>query len=270
MFDIKFSFFKKPISNVYPYRTINILQVVHLIQSEIYKDITKIINAEPDKDKRKKLKDPNLDYVTFAGVFKRRANNQILKQSGLCAIDVDDFKTDISTLKSRLSKDPYIFVLSNSPSGQGLKPIIKVPLGIEEYPQYAMGFYKYLNEKYGIGIEHLDTGTREISRATYLCHDPECVFNPNSKVWDKTDNMQSSVHFRLDNSNKNHKKERDLTPSGFEFRRVMYLLDQGYSESKIHQMMASYPKWSSRRQSYYDWTFKKARRFLREAKNGEN
>ena len=95
-----------------------------------------LVRAELDKNKKSKIK-LQLPAITFAGTFTTRAKDNLKKGSGLVILDFDKLKSFdlVLELKYKLKNDKYIFSTWISPSGDGLKALIKIPT-IESNDEY--------------------------------------------------------------------------------------------------------------------------------------
>ena len=81
--------------------------------------------------------------------------------------------------KERLSKNKYIFALFISPSGKGLKAVVKIPKEPDNHKNYFLSLQHYLNSEY------FDKTTKNISRVCYESYDPLIHINATSSTWDK-------------------------------------------------------------------------------------
>ncbi len=245
----EFSFFGGGIKVTKPTKTINVVDFVVLVRHDAYKETCEKLVAITDKKERDKLK-TTLDYVTPAATFSKREKNGVIAPSGLAIIDIDDVP-NLKDMKKKLSIDPYVYVLFISPSGKGIKIFIRVPPDIEKYSSYVVGFYKYLNEKYGIPFELLDEPTKDISRACFLSHDPDIVFNKKNSVFD--------ILIEPEKIDPHVNKEADGSRSGKEFGAVMRLLTKGKTKDEIFKVMGLYAKWSEPgKEAYRETTYKNA------------
>jgi len=125
--------------------------------------------SKDERDKRKKF----LPVVTFAGVFSKRAKSALVQASGFAILDFDDVEPN--EIKEVLSKDKYCYSAFISPSGNGVKALIRIGAVTSdfEYKQY----YKAIAERYD-----LDESGKDISRACFFCYDPGLWVNEEAKV----------------------------------------------------------------------------------------
>ena len=73
--------------------------------------------------------------VCFNGVFEYRSLAGIKEHSGLIILDFDKFDSfqDAIDFKNSISDDDYIFSSWISPSGKGVKALVKIPKEIENH-----------------------------------------------------------------------------------------------------------------------------------------
>lgn len=128
-----------------------------------------------DIDKKKKLK-KDLPAICFSGKFSKRTDNGILLHSGLIAIDFDHLNDRLSEMKERLRKDKHTFLLFVSPSGDGLKLVVKIPADAKTHTFSAAALTDYY------GDEKLDE-FKDVSRICFESYDPDLYYNPDSDVF---------------------------------------------------------------------------------------
>jgi hypothetical protein len=132
---------------------------------------------EYDKNKSK------LPGVCFNGVFEYRSIAGIKEHSGLCILDFDKFETqqDAIDFKNSISDDDYIFSTWISPSGKGIKALVKIPAIIENHKEYFKSLKNYYNHP------NWDDSGSDVSRFCFESYDPDLFINENSILWDKID-----------------------------------------------------------------------------------
>ena len=165
------------------YRNINL--VLKRIQDGASKDIVKKIRAEKDKSNRNILKQ-KLPAICFSGTFTKRSDKAIKEHSGLICLDFDGYKNDKELLqeKERLSKNKYIYAVFISPSGNGLKALVKIPPISENHKSYFLSLQKYLDSEY------FDKTSKNISRVCYESYDPLIHINAQSSLWDRIEEQE--------------------------------------------------------------------------------
>ena len=170
----KFSYYKAPISNTSPYSEINLKQIYNVIKGQYYKNRTNQLRAIKNCIEAREFKNKEFEYVTFSGRFSRRKVEDLIKQSGYICFDFDDIN-DLESTKANLKSDPYTQLLFTSPSGNGLKWIIKVKLSEGSHLEFFNGIKSYVKNKYDLAP---DESAKDLSRACFVCYDPSAFINP--------------------------------------------------------------------------------------------
>jgi len=160
---------------------ITVEQALERIKKGKSKDLVEKIRKETDKEKRNKLKEKCV-CVLFNGEFSARNDNSLVNHSGLCVLDFDNFedKEKLKEQKELLKNDKYIYSVFISPSGNGLKALVKIPKCTkEEHPLYFNELKKHFNSKY------FDAANKNVSRVCYESFDSDIYINKDSELWDK-------------------------------------------------------------------------------------
>ncbi len=178
----RFSYFSAPITNNHPKCEISLDMVHSVITSNHFNEATKQLRFSNDKSEQAELKKTKLDYVTFSGVFKKRANDSLTNHSGLICLDIDDLKSVKRTKEKIIDTQPPS-LLFTSPRGNGLKVVYKIDTNEANHIDY----FKSLKELFSIELDiQIDDSCKDVSRACFLCHDPEAYLNNNAEVLDKS------------------------------------------------------------------------------------
>jgi hypothetical protein len=189
----KFALFKNGIKNTKKSNDIFIWTAVKAIRSEHYRDKVEKIRTSDDKSVRSVIKS-TLDYFCFSGTFKERNVEGLLKHSGIICIDFDlngehpdpEDRTQkvhiteyhIESVKYQLSKDPHTLATFVSPSGDGIKVLVKI------FPDLHLESFNALKAYYlkNFGLS-LDESGKDVSRACYASYDPEIFYNQDSQIF---------------------------------------------------------------------------------------
>lgn len=171
-----FSFFKAPVTNKTPHKSITLLDVWNYVTGHYAKAETEKLRSIDDKDARRKYKAAHFAYCTFSGVFSERANDKLVEHSGYLCLDFDHVQ-DLDALKQTLLNDPYFEtqLMFRSPSGDGLKWIVKINIALMPHSDYFRSVSNYLVQTYGI---EPDKSGKDVSRACFLPYDPEAYLDP--------------------------------------------------------------------------------------------
>lgn len=143
------------------------------------KELVKKIRLEKRKPERQELK-KQLPAICFSGTFNKRTDASLIEHSGLICLDFDGYLKQKELLqdKESLSKNKYVFSVFISPSGNGLKVLVKIPADAESHTLYFNSLEKYFNSPY------FDKTSKNLSRVCYESYDPLITVNKNSSIWD--------------------------------------------------------------------------------------
>jgi hypothetical protein len=119
-----------------------------------------------------------LPAITVSGIVSSRAGAPNLQHSGLVQADIDGLKVEEAIKsKSVIAGDPSVALTFISPTGTGIKAIVRVRLpeqpseNIKVWHEWAVATVQsYFLEKYEITI---DPAPKNPASLMYLCHDPE-------------------------------------------------------------------------------------------------
>jgi len=159
------------------FRPIN--KILERIKDGATKELVKKIRIEKNKPERNELK-KQLPAICFSGTFNKRSDNSLVQHSGLICLDFDGYEKQKTLLqdKENLSKSKFVFSVFISPSGNGLKVLVKIPEDAENHTNYFNSLDKHFNSTY------FDKTSKNISRVCYESYDPLIHVNENSSIWD--------------------------------------------------------------------------------------
>jgi len=170
MIDVKFSIFKELYNTDVPY-TVTLEKVINRIKEGTSKDkVEKIRNGVNDLKTK-------LPCIVFSGVFSQRNKKGLLEHSGLMVLDFDKIKDPVS-YKNVLKKNKHFVLLFISPSGNGVKGVIKIPKCNEvDHTKYFKAFEKEFN------LDYLDAGGSNVDRVCFESYDPDIYINLNAELF---------------------------------------------------------------------------------------
>lgn len=125
-----------------------------------------------DKDFKK-----TLPVVLFSGEFKGRRDDALEKHSQFIVLDFDHI--DVAASKAILSTDPYVYSCWVSPSGDGLKALVRIS-NPERHRDHFRALRTYFHKQYDLEVD--ESGINE-SRACFESYDPNISINENSAVF---------------------------------------------------------------------------------------
>ena len=180
-------------SNVSVYRTArtkkshdvcDIHTVADRIRSDEFRDrIVHLRSLDAESYKREKADTP---AFTAGGVFEphRRSNVTLKEHSGLVVIDLDGL-SDADDVVQRANDMPETMLCFVSPSGSGVKIIVKLdpaPLLSTQHSKAWGAVAAFYADALGveIGVE-IDQSGKDVARLCFFSWDPGAYFNPDSE-----------------------------------------------------------------------------------------
>lgn len=146
------------------------------------KSMDKIISIRNEEDKKERnIKKKELPSICFSGKFTERSDNACIEHSGLICIDFDGFKTkeDLYEFRNSIESDEYTYACFLSPSGDGIKVLIRIPKDASNHKKYFNALKEYYNRP------EFDQTCKNISRVCYESYDPDVYINELSDTWDQ-------------------------------------------------------------------------------------
>jgi hypothetical protein len=160
-----------------PYH-VDVSEAIKRIRNGKSKELVEAVRQEVDKESRNERK-KKLPAICFSGTFSRRADNAILEHSGLICIDFDGFRDEqhLENKRQELINDDYSYCVFTSPSGDGIKVLVRIPKDSMNHKKYFNSLQKHYN------CDEFDITCKNISRVCYESYDPEIFVNELSFVW---------------------------------------------------------------------------------------
>lgn len=154
-------------------------KVLERIKNGKSAELCRLIRKSATKAERNELK-KDLPSICFSGKFKKREDSALIEHSGIICLDFDDYGTNKDMLqdKEKISKDKYVYSVFVSPSGKGLKVLVKIPADVENHKNYFNALKDHFDNP------HFDTTSKNVSRVCYESYDPNIYINTNSSVWE--------------------------------------------------------------------------------------
>ena len=138
-----------------------------------------------DKEKANKIK-LNLPSVCFSGIFaKDRRDEDLLKHSGFIVLDFDNL-SDLRDRQNEIISHPFVYACWVSPSGNGLKALIKIANGTK-HREHFQALQEVFPDIDKVGIN--------VSRVCYESYDTDIYINEKADVFKKTKKTEKVVQY---------------------------------------------------------------------------
>jgi len=144
--------------------------VLNRIRSCKSENLVMPVRMENDPDKNRELK-KKLPCILFSGTFSKRNDQSCIEHSGYAIMDFDKLKNP-SLLRDNLKSKPYIKAVFFSPSGTGIKAVVKMPADKAKHKGHYNALLRLFPEA--------DPTSRNLSRICYESIDPEIYVNPDA------------------------------------------------------------------------------------------
>lgn len=157
-------------------RTVSLDSVLNGIKKPDAKIKSKIekLRATSDKSEREGMK-RQLPIICFSGVFSERRASCLKEYSKIICLDFDEVEC-LEDLETDLWQNEHILAAWRSPSGVGVKALVKV--SSDNHLGHAMALLRDFPAADQNAI-------KDVCRATFLSWDVNLYHNPNSTVYDR-------------------------------------------------------------------------------------
>ena len=165
------------LKNTTPTRVCKLEEIFGIIKSEKYKPIVSKIRAEelPSKSLLKN----KIPVFTPTGVFNHRSIKGLEIYNGVICLDLDSVE-DPQSLKEICKTLSYVHAAFITPSGKGLKVVIKTHSNVEEYKLIEEIVSKRFFDDTGF---MRDNHCKDIARIQFLSYDPDLYYNEQSEFF---------------------------------------------------------------------------------------
>ena len=121
------------------------------------------------------------DYLNRFVDNTKRNDASLSEHSGIICLDFDGYESDKLLLeeKEKLTKDRYTFSVFVSPSGLGLKVLVKIPAEEENHKKFFNSLQSHFDSPY------FDITCKNVSRVCYESYDPLIYINEQSSVFNQ-------------------------------------------------------------------------------------
>jgi hypothetical protein len=138
-----------------------------------------------DKEKANKIK-LNLPSVCFSGKFGAdRTDVQLVRHSGYIVLDFDNI-FELREKQTEIISNPFIYACWVSPSGNGLKALVKIASG-SKHREHFQALQEVFPE--------IDRSGINVSRVCYESYDTEIYINETAEVFKKTKKTEKVISY---------------------------------------------------------------------------
>jgi hypothetical protein len=164
----------KSVKNTKPLSTSSLISVLEEIRSDKYKKLIDDIRNEENPSKSR-LKD-KLPCFTPTGIFSYRSLAGLESYNGVICLDIDSVENP-EGLKENCKNLRWVHAAFVTPSGKGLKVIVKTNATKESYKETELQIAEAFNQATGFSR---DNHCKDIARIQFVSYDPNIYINENS------------------------------------------------------------------------------------------
>ena len=146
----------------------------------------------------------------FSGQFSSRDVAGLIEHSGLITLDFDKMSPyGVKELKDSVCDLPFVYSAFISPSGNGLKVLVRIPKDAENHKKYFNSLRTFFDN------DHFDGSGNDVARFCFESYDPDIYINEEAIEW-------------------RDMEEEDITDIGFENSNVLVpVSDEGEIISRL-------------------------------------
>jgi hypothetical protein len=163
-------------------KNVEVQKVLQQIQKGYWKNQINDIRYQIQSGNSKKASEikSNLPAITISATFKeRRKKGYVDNYTGLLHLDYDKLE-NVEEVKANLTSIPYTYSAFISPSGNGVKVLIKCDNDINTHTTAFNNLRGYYDKI--VGVES-DRSVKDITRLCYVSYDPDLFLNETSEVF---------------------------------------------------------------------------------------
>jgi hypothetical protein len=150
-------------------------KIIKRIKQGTSKDLIETIRNGSKENKNK------LPCILFSGIFSERNSNSLKEHSGLMVMDFDKYPNNETMFEhlELLKQNPHFVLLFISPSGNGIKGVVKVSneLTKETHPKVFKAFQNQFE------YEYFDIVNSNIDRVCFESYDPNIYVNLEAELF---------------------------------------------------------------------------------------
>jgi hypothetical protein len=151
-------------------------KIIKRIQQGTSKELVESIRNGNKENKNR------LPCILFSGIFNERNSNSLKEHSGLMVLDFDKYPDNetMFTQLEQLKENKHFLLLFISPSGNGIKGVIKVSneLTKETHPKVFKEFQKQFD------LDYFDIVNSNIDRVCFESYDPNIYVNLDAEIFE--------------------------------------------------------------------------------------
>lgn len=144
-----------------------------------FKNTIHELRKAKSKEEKRAIKASKIPAVTISGTFDERNTTSLKEHSGLVQIDIDQHSNP-TALREKLADDDFVALCFISPSGTGVKAVVRVNPHPDTHLAQYNALATYFKEVYCLDI---DLNCKDIPRLMLLSWDQDVYMNAKADVF---------------------------------------------------------------------------------------
>jgi hypothetical protein len=171
-------------------RNVPLSEVIKEIQySESLKQATEQLRSLTPDQYRKRKRDI-LPAIAVSSLLDGRKT--VVSHTGMLQVDIDNVSdVPLQEARAALIQDEHVLIVFISPSGKGLKAIVRILPDLEKHTESFLYAEKYFDQKYGLKI---DSCCKDVNRLMFLCSDRDIFVNELARVLQPDSDSSTTPH----------------------------------------------------------------------------
>jgi hypothetical protein len=238
-------------------KTISIGKFLEQIKERLFSNKIQELRYYLEKNDKRRYDQEKirLPSITFSGLFSNNRKIELIqKYTGICVVDIDHVPEEALDETYRIfNSDPYIFSCWMSPSGKGIKGVVKFGYLTEPdmsniYLHHKYAFFKlydYMKDRYNI---NMDMSGSDITRLCFISSDVNLILKREADEF-KINNSDITIKVPIQNKTKKEHgssyfvRKEHMNPAGRNLKRTHIQKIIRYLRKRNLSITDTYEKW---------------------------
>jgi len=208
----------------------NLLDVLSEIKTEAFKVRIDELRSLKNDAKLFEENKKKLPHFTFSGQFSpSRKMADLVKYNPVMILDIDHVGDKAQIIRDQASKIGYTWSAFISPSGEGVKIVIKTASNIDTHEAFYVQLADYYAAKLSVEV---DRSGKDITRVCFVSYDPDLYLNEQSNIF-QYKSVTPHVEFKTMNVSAN---PRDLFDYTVDFTSKVVTFHKGNRNNFIYRL----------------------------------
>ena len=165
------------------FETVTLDYVLNEIKTGVHKPLIDKLRKIKSEENYKKFKQKLPAYALNGAFFDSIKNENFAESNGLFHFDIDHLENPQETKHFLIKSIPELFALWLSPSGNGLKGLIRIPDDLIHTDDDFKKAYKQIEQHLNSLRIEIDKSCKDVRRLCFVSHDADIYINRNAPAF---------------------------------------------------------------------------------------